>query len=83
MESNNLDYLIDPIFRNVNRLFVLASKNGDNDPTRNYFNKYYMPLVEMKDFKALIDNKLFLIRKWKTSKKGIKKLSKCQEIMII
>ena len=63
MESNNLDYLIDPIFRNVNRLFVLASKNGDNDPRRNYFNKYYMPLVEMKDFKALIDNKPFLIRK--------------------
>ena len=62
MESNNLDYLIDPIFRNVNRLFVLTFENGNNDPTRNYFNKYYMPLVEMKDFKALIDKKPFLIR---------------------
>ena len=59
MENNNLDYLIDPIFRNVNRLFVLTFKNGDNDPTRNYFNKYYMPLVEIKDFKTVIDNKPF------------------------
>ena len=83
MENNNLDYLIDPIFRNVNRLFVLTFKNGNNDPTRNYFNKYYMPLVEMKDFKALIDKKPFLIRQWKTNKKAIKNLWKCQEIMII
>ena len=83
MENNNLDYLIDPIFRNVNRLFVLTFENGNNDPTRNYFNKYYMPLVEMKDFKALIDKKPFLIRQWKTNKKAIKNLWKCQEIMII
>ena len=83
MENNNLDYLIDPIFRNVNRLFVLTFENGNNDPTRNYFNKYYMPLVEMKDFKALIDKKPFLIRQWKTNKKAIKNVWKCQEIMII
>ena len=36
-KNNNLEYLIDPTFRNINRLFrlfVLSSKNGDNDPTR-------------------------------------------------
>ena len=27
-KSNNLHYLIDPTFRNINRLFVLSFKNG-------------------------------------------------------
>ena len=58
-KNNNLDYLIDPMFRNINRLFVLLVKNGNNDPTRNYFDKYYMLLVEIKDFNALIDNRPF------------------------
>ena len=55
-QNNNLDYLIDPTFRNINRLFLLSLKNGDNDPTRDLFDKYYMPLVEIKDFNVLIDN---------------------------
>ena len=38
---------------------VLSFKNGNNDPARNYFGKCYMPLVEIKDFNASIDNKLF------------------------
>ena len=33
-KNNNLDYLIDPTFTNINRLFVLSFENGDNDPTR-------------------------------------------------
>ena len=28
-ENNNLDYLIDRKFRNINRFFVLSFKNGD------------------------------------------------------
>ena len=58
-KNNNLGYLIDPTFRNINRLFVLSFKNGNNDATRISFNKYYMPLVEIKDFKAIIVNKPF------------------------
>ena len=53
--------MIDPKFININRLFVIFFKNGDNYPTRHSFNKNYMPLVEIKDFNALIDNKPFLI----------------------
>ena len=60
-KNNNLDYLIDPTFRSINRLFVLSFKNGNNDPTRDSFNKYCMTLVEIKDFNALIDRKSFLI----------------------
>ena len=56
-KNNNLDYLIDPTFRNINRLFVFSFKNSNDDPKRDSFDKYYMLLVEIKDFNALIDNK--------------------------
>ena len=58
-KDNNLDYLIDPTFKDINRLFALSFKNGNDDPTRDSFVKYYIPLVEIKDFNALIDNKQF------------------------
>ena len=57
-KNNNLDYLIDKTFRNVNRLFVLSFKNGNNDPTRNSFDRYYIPLVELIS-NVLINNKPF------------------------
>ena len=49
--------MIDSIFRNINRVFVQSFKAGENNSTRTSFDKDYMPLVEMKDFNALIDNK--------------------------
>ena len=51
-KNNNLDYLIDPTFRNINRLFVNSFKNGDDDHSRYSFDKYSMSLVEIKDFKG-------------------------------
>ena len=72
--NNNLDYLIDPIFRNIKRLFVLSFKNGKDDPTRNYFDKYYMPLVEIKDFKVLIDNKTLFDLPVRNKKEAYEKL---------
>ena len=41
-----------------------------------------MPLVEIKDFNALINNKPFLDQPVKTNK-YMKNLSQCQKIMII
>ena len=75
--------MIDPTFSNINGLFFLLLKNGDNDPTRNYFDKYYKPLVEIKDFNALLDNKSFFDQLLKTNNKRSKNLSKCQEVMTI
>ena len=49
--------LTDPTFRNINRLFAVSFKNGDDDPKRNSCDEYYMPLVEIKVFNTLIDNK--------------------------
>ena len=60
-KNNNLDYFIDPRFRNINRLFVLSFKNGEDDLSVNSFFKYYMRLVEIKDFYVLIENIPFLI----------------------
>ena len=73
-KNNNLYYLIDPTFRNVNRLFVLWFKNGNIDPTGDSFNKYYMPLVDFKDFSALIDNKLFFGQPVKNKQEAYEKL---------
>ena len=56
-KNNNLDYVLHPTFRSINRLFVLSCKNGNDDNTRDYCDKYFVSLVEIKDFTALIDNK--------------------------
>ena len=57
-KNDNSDCMIAPTFRNVNRLFVLSFKD---DSSRRLFDAYYMPLVEIKGFNVLIDNKIFLI----------------------
>ena len=56
-KSDNLDYLIYPSFRNINRLCVLSFKNATDDSTRHCFDKYFMLLIEINDFNVLIDNK--------------------------
>ena len=63
--------------------FLLLFKNGNNDPTRDSFNVYYMLLVEIKHFNALTDNKLFFDQPVKNKQEGYEKLSKCQKMMTI
>ena len=57
--NNNLNYLIDPTFTNVNRLFVLSFERIEEDnikkDCRDSFSHYYVPNVQIKDF--LIDGK--------------------------
>ena len=50
--------MIDTTIRNTNRLTVLSFENGDKEPAR-YSANYYVPLVEIKHFNALFDNKPF------------------------
>ena len=59
---------------NINRLFALSFKKGNNDPARNSFDKYYMPLVEIKGFNALIDNKPFFGQPVKNKQEAYEKL---------
>ena len=63
-QNNNLSYLIDPTFTNVNRLFVLsfqriAGENNTAKDRRDSFSHYYVANVEIKDFNVLIDRKSF------------------------
>ena len=43
-KNNNLNYLIDPTFTKVNRLFVLSFEN-ENDKTS--ISRYYVPNVQI------------------------------------
>ena len=58
-QNNNLDYLIDPIFMNVYKLFVLSFPRNNNTDSRYSFSNYYVPKVRIKDFNVLIDGKSF------------------------
>ena len=57
--NNNLNYLIDPTFTNVNRLFVLSFTRDNAGDKGDSFSHYYVPNVEIKDFNVLIDGKSF------------------------
>ena len=51
-QNPNLNYLIDPSFQGVNRLFVLAF---ENDAQRNVHSGYYLPNVEIKNYNVMIN----------------------------
>ena len=55
-KNNNLNYLVDPTFSNVNRLFVLSFENEDD---RTSYYKHYLPRAEIKDDNVLIDGNAF------------------------
>ena len=56
-QNNNLNYLIDPSFTSVNRLFVLSFPRNDNTDSRYSFSNYSVPKVKVNDFNVLIDGK--------------------------
>ena len=55
-QNPNLNYLVEPSFQGVNRLFVLAFENDDD---RTSYNKYYLPTVEIKDYNIMINGENF------------------------
>ena len=76
--NNNVNYLIDPTFTNVNRLFVLSLERIEEDDIkkdyRDSFSHYYVPKVQIKDFNVLIDGKSFFDLPIKMKKKLMKRL---------
>ena len=52
--QNNLNYLNDPIFNKVSRLFVLPFEKiaGENNTTKDHtdFSHYYIPNIKIKDY---------------------------------
>ena len=69
-KTKNLNYLIDPTFNKVNRLFVLSFENEED---RTFFSKYYTPKVEIKDFNLLVDAKSFFDVPVKKQRRSIRK----------
>ena len=56
-QKNNLNYLINATFRNVNRLFILSFERNIIGDNRDSFSHYHIPNVEIKDFNVLIEGK--------------------------
>ena len=79
-KNNNLKYLIDSTFTNVNRLLVLSFENEDD---RTSFSKYYVPNVEIKDFNVLIDEKPFLEIPVKNKEEAYEQIIEMCKIMTI
>ena len=50
------DFLIDPSFQGISRLFVLSFENVVD---RKVHTEYYLPKVEIKDYSVMIDGKNF------------------------
>ena len=57
MPDSCLDYLIDPGFQGVNRLFVSSFENSKD---RTVHTKHYLPTAEVKDNNVMISWKTFL-----------------------
>ena len=51
-QNPNLNHLVEPSFQGVNRLFVLAF---EYDNHRTIHDRYYLPIVEIKDYNIMIN----------------------------
>ena len=70
--NNNLNILIDPTFTNVNRLFVLAYGQVNND--RQSFSRFSLPNVMIKDYNVIIDKLAFFDLPIKTEEEAYEKI---------
>ena len=61
----NLNYLVEPSFQGVNRLFVLAF---EGDEQRTSARRYYLPTAEIKGYNVLINGKNFFNQPIKNDK---------------
>ena len=74
-QNPNLNYLIEPSFQGVNRLFVLAF---ENDAQRKILSGYYLPNVEIKHYNVMINGENFFdqpIKDNKVTYKNIRKIA--------
>ena len=55
-QNQYLDYLIDPSFQGVNRLFVLSF---EDEVQQTSYKRYYLPTVEIENYNVMIDGQNF------------------------
>ena len=53
-QNKYFNYLVDPIFQGVSRLFVFSFENRTD---REVHTKYYIPKIKIKDYNATVDGK--------------------------
>ena len=70
-QNNNLSYLTDPTFTNINRLFVLLFTGNNAGDNRDTFSHY---CVKVKDFNVSIDGKSFFDLQVKNEEQAYKKV---------
>ena len=56
-QNQNINYLVEPSFEGVIRLFVLAF---EDDAKRTSNKRYFVPNVKIKEYNIMIDGKNFL-----------------------
>ena len=74
-QNPDLNYLVEPSFQGVNRLFVLAF---ENDAQRTSHSGYYLPNVEIKDYNIMTNGENFFdqpIKNNKVTYKSIRKIA--------
>ena len=64
-QNQNLNHLVEPSFQGVNRLFVLEF---ENDNHRTIHDRYYLPIVEIKDYNIVINGENFFDQPIKNNK---------------
>ena len=70
--NSNLNILIDLIFTNFNKLFVLAYQTADD---RQSFYQFYLPKVMIKDYNVIIDKLAFFDLPIKTEEEAYEKIT--------
>ena len=73
-QNNNFNYLINPTFTNVNRLFVLSFPRNNNIDSRYSYSKNYVLKVKINDFNVLIDGQSFFVFPVKNEKEAYEKI---------
>ena len=59
-DANVFKYInLDCSFQGVNRLFVMAYKRANGQPTRNGQQKYYLPRIDLEKYNVIIDGRNF------------------------
>ena len=50
-----LDYLINPCFQGVNKLFVISFEDFEVEEQRKSYIRYFLPTVEINNYNVMID----------------------------
>ena len=75
IQNPNLNHLVEPSFKGVNRLFALGF---ENDAQKTLHSGYYLPNVELKDYNVMINGENFFdqpVKDNKTTYENIRKIA--------